>query len=159
MQTPDDNTSNFQMELLQMLNDEINESDSVCLISNQPLEENPIKLACGHKFNYDSIFNEIKSQKNPNHLETQRLYHNELKCPYCRTVQKGLLPSRENYPNVSGVNWPKKYQEIISIRDQHIQSLEKYVRPSNAHWWAIGGFTVGAGAAIGIVYAVAPGLR
>ena len=53
----------------------------------------------------------------------------------------------------------QKYQEIISIRDQHIQSLEKYVRPSNAHWWAIGGFTVGAGAAIGIVYAVAPGLR
>ena len=110
MQTLDDNTSNFQMELLQMLNDEINEDDSVCLISNQPLEENPIKLVCGHKFNYDSIFNEIKSQKNVNHLETQKLYHNELKCPYCRTVQKGLLPSRENYPNVSGVNWPKKYQ-------------------------------------------------
>ena len=42
---------------------------------------------------------------------------------------------------------------------QHIQSLEKYVRPSNAHWWAIGGFTVGAGAAIGIMYAITPGLR
>ena len=110
MQTPNDDTFNFQLELLQMLNNETNEDDSVCLISNQPLEENPIKLVCGHKFNYDSIFNEIKSQKNPNHLETQRLYHNELKCPYCRTVQKGLLPSRENYPNVSGVNWPKKYQ-------------------------------------------------
>ena len=53
----------------------------------------------------------------------------------------------------------QKYQEIISIRDQHIQSLEKYVRPSNAHWWAIGGFTVGAGATIGIMYAIAPGLR
>ena len=53
----------------------------------------------------------------------------------------------------------QKYQEIINIRDQHIQSLEKYVRPSNAHWWAIGGFTVGAGAAIGIMYAITPGLR
>jgi len=53
----------------------------------------------------------------------------------------------------------QKYQEIIDIRDQHIQSLEKYVRPSNAHWWAIGGFTVGAGAAIGIMYAITPGLR
>jgi demethoxyubiquinone hydroxylase (CLK1/Coq7/Cat5 family) len=53
----------------------------------------------------------------------------------------------------------QKFQEIIDIRDQHIQSLEKYVRPSSAHWWAIGGFAVGAGAAIGIVYAVAPGLR
>lgn len=53
----------------------------------------------------------------------------------------------------------QKYQEIISIRDQHIKSLEKYVRPSNAHWWAIGGFTVGAGATIGIMYAIAPGLK
>ena len=53
----------------------------------------------------------------------------------------------------------QKYQEIINIRDQHIQSLEKYVRPSNAHWWAIGGFTVGAGAAIGIMYAIKPGIQ
>lgn len=53
----------------------------------------------------------------------------------------------------------QKYQEIINIRDQHIKSLEKYVRPSNTHWWAIGGFTVGAGAAIGIMYAIKPGIQ
>jgi demethoxyubiquinone hydroxylase (CLK1/Coq7/Cat5 family) len=53
----------------------------------------------------------------------------------------------------------QKYQEIINIRDQHIQSLEKYVRPSNAHWWAIGGFTIGAGATIGIMYAIKPGIQ
>ena len=53
----------------------------------------------------------------------------------------------------------QKYQEIIDIRDQHIQSLEKYVRPSNAHWWVIGGFTVGTGAAIGIMYAIKPGIQ
>ena len=53
----------------------------------------------------------------------------------------------------------QRFTDVINIRDEHIKSLEKYVRPSNAHWWAIGGFTVGAGAAIGIVYAVAPGLR
>ena len=34
-----------------------------CLISNIKLEDTPIKLSCGHKFNYDSIFNEIKQQK------------------------------------------------------------------------------------------------
>ena len=111
MQHNNDDIYDFQKELLEMLIiEDQNETEEVCLISNQPLEENHIKLACGHKFNYDSIFNEIKSQKSPNHLETQRLYHNELKCPYCRTVQKGLLPSKENYPNISGVNWPKKYQ-------------------------------------------------
>ena len=53
----------------------------------------------------------------------------------------------------------QRFTDVISIRDQHIQSLEKYVRPTTAHWWAIGGFTVGAGAAIGIMYAITPGLR
>ena len=53
----------------------------------------------------------------------------------------------------------QRFTDVINIRDEHIQSLEKYVRPSSAHWWAIGGFTVGAGAAIGIMYAITPGLR
>ena len=53
----------------------------------------------------------------------------------------------------------QRFTDVINIRDEHIQSLEKYVRPSNAHWWAIGGFTVGAGAAIGIMYAIKPGLQ
>ena len=53
----------------------------------------------------------------------------------------------------------QKYQEIIDVRGEHIKSLEKYVRPSNAHWWIAAGFVAGAGSAIGIVYAVAPGLR
>ena len=53
----------------------------------------------------------------------------------------------------------QRLTDVVDIRDQHIQSLEKYVRPSNAHWWAIGGFTVGAGAAIGIMYAIKPGFQ
>ena len=92
-----DDNFDFQKELLELLSIEETDDDNICLISNLPLESNFIKLACGHKFNYDSIFNEIKYQKNPNHLETQKLYTHELKCPYCRTVQKGLLPSRDNF--------------------------------------------------------------
>ena len=53
----------------------------------------------------------------------------------------------------------QRLSDVINIRDQHIKSLEKYVRPSTAHWWAIGGFTVGAGAAIGIMYAIKPGIQ
>ncbi len=53
----------------------------------------------------------------------------------------------------------QRLTDMINIRNDHIESLEKYVRPSNSHWWAIGGFTIGAGTAIGIMYAVAPGLR
>ena len=53
----------------------------------------------------------------------------------------------------------QRFTDVINIRDEHIQSLEKYVRPTTAHWWAIGGFTVGAGAAIGIMYAIKPGIQ
>ena len=110
----EDDTFDFQKELFELLSTEDTVNDNVCLISNLPLEDTCIKLACGHKFNYDSIFNEIKYQKNPNHLETQKLYTNELKCPYCRTIQKGLLPSRDNFQNLHGVNWPKKYQYMAN---------------------------------------------
>ncbi len=110
----EDDTFDFQKELFELLSTEDTVNDNVCLISNLPLEDTCVKLVCGHKFNYDSIFNEIKYQKNPNHLETQKLYTNELKCPYCRTIQKGLLPSRDNFQNLHGVNWPKKYQYMAN---------------------------------------------
>jgi hypothetical protein len=111
MQTDKDNDEfDFQKELLELLNTSPTEHDK-CLISNGNLEINHINLKCGHKFNYSALFHEIKYQKTlTNNLEIQKLSQNELKCPYCRTIQKGLLPSRENYNNVIGVNWPKKYQ-------------------------------------------------
>ena len=112
----DDKSLDFQTELLMLLSQESNIEDNLCLISNLQLEENHIKLCCGHKFNYASIFNEVMNQKKSyNHLETQRLSTNEIKCPYCRTVQKGLLPSRDNYDNIYGVNWPKKYQYKANV--------------------------------------------
>jgi hypothetical protein len=101
----------FQKELLELLDSNESDEDNKCLISNVNLDIKYVKLSCGHKFNYNSIFNEIKYQKKHTHyLETQKLSQNELKCPYCRTIQKGLLPSRENFNNIVGVNWPKKHQ-------------------------------------------------
>ena len=52
-----------------------------------------------------------------------------------------------------------RFTDVISIRDQHIKSLEKHVRPSNAHWWVAAGFVAGSATAVGIMYAIAPGLR
>ena len=81
------------------------ETNDRCLIENEPLEENHITLECNHKFNYDAIFNEIKAQKSKNNtLEVQRLKPGELKCPYCRKIQKKLLPPREGYPKLHGIN-------------------------------------------------------
>jgi hypothetical protein len=118
MQNPQDNDQHidFQKELYQLLSQDSSCDDELCLISNLPLDDNPIELSCTHKFNYNSIFNEVKYQKtHSHHLETQKLSHSEIKCPYCRTIQKGLLPCRTNYENITGVNWPKKYQYKSNI--------------------------------------------
>ena len=105
--------TDFNKELLEMLCEEntSNEEENICLISNIELKDNYISLCCGHKFNYDDIFNEIKYQKKQHHnYETQKLYTNQIKCPYCRTVQNGLLPWYEGKTKCTNVNWPPKYQ-------------------------------------------------
>ena len=89
----------------------------VCLITQMPLEENFITLDCKHKFNYLPLFNEVKRQKQDSvlikNLETTRLKINEIKCPYCRTVQPKILPYYiyENAMTyVFGVTFPEKYR-------------------------------------------------
>ena len=47
-----------------------------------------------------------------------------------------------------------KLNELIKIQDEHIKEL----RPQSNIWPAVGGFVVGAGITIGIMYAVKPGL-
>lgn len=119
MQNPQDDIDvnvDFQNELFKLLSEDFSYDDNLCLISNLPLENNHITLYCGHKFNYAPIYNEIKYQKLQYHnLETQKLTHSEIKCPYCRTIQKGLLPCRNNFENIKGVNWPKKNQYKANI--------------------------------------------
>jgi hypothetical protein len=106
------NINNFNKELLELLcQDDKSNNENICLISNTPLQENFVKLCCGHTFNYTPIFNEIKYQKkNPHHYETQKLSSYQIKCPYCRTIQNGLLPYYENSIKCNWVNWPIKYQ-------------------------------------------------
>jgi|UniRef100_A0A6C0C6S3 hypothetical protein len=98
------------------------ENDEVCLIDGSKLSENSIELKCTHKFNYLSILNEINIQRKHNHLETQKISHYQIKCPYCRTVHNGILPYNETLfsEKINGVNWPpskvlktKKCQSIM----------------------------------------------
>ena len=108
------NTADFNSQLLKMLCEDADEEEEVCLISGIPLQEKHITLCCGHKFNYMSIYNEILNQKTiENYKEVQRLKKKEIKCPYCRTIQQGLLPYYSEFPDVKkieGVNWPIKLQ-------------------------------------------------
>ena len=48
----------------------------------------------------------------------------------------------------------KKLNELVRLQDEHIKEL----RPQNNIWPLVGGFIVGAGLSVGIMYVVKPGL-
>lgn len=102
----------FFSELYKSLDDETKlESDiNLCLITNQPLIDKFVELTCGHKFNYISIYNDIYNHKKKfNQMEgkSTSLKVNEIRCPYCRKKQIGVLPYYEELvqEKTNGVNF------------------------------------------------------
>jgi hypothetical protein len=103
----------FYQELYNSLDiDEIynNNDDNLCLITNKPLVEKFIKMECGHKFNYLPLFNDIKNHKQKfNGMEgsSSKLNMNQIRCPYCRKIQIGILPYYEEMElgKIVGVNY------------------------------------------------------
>ena len=85
------------------------EKEKVCLISNTPLDYNTfVTLECGHSFNYKPLFFDIMNHKKKfNSMEKIMLRSLEIRCPYCRNIQKSLLPYYENMgiEKVHGVNY------------------------------------------------------
>jgi len=114
---------NFYEELYKSLDEQEDGNDAiVCLISNKPLEENCVVLSCNHKFNYDSIYNDIYNHKRKyNAMERCALKATQIRCPYCRTIQNMLLPEKEGYKKVHGVNF----------YDEEAENMSKLVIPSN----------------------------
>ena len=53
----------------------------------------------------------------------------------------------------------QRVQDMIMVRDDEISFLRKAFDPPKTHWWLAGGFLLGSASAVGIMYAVAPGLR
>ena len=91
--------------------DETNEAnennETICLISKEPLNDSKITLFCNHSFNYKWIFDEVYNQKKkPASTEIQRVKPNQIKCPYCRRIQNGILPPKLGFDNVIYVNNP-----------------------------------------------------
>jgi len=111
-QTKNDETDNH--DKINLGEDQDQDQDNYCLLTKEPLENIHIKLACGHKFNYVPLYREVVMQKttgmtSTGYYTTHSLKRNEIKCPYCRTVQDKLLPYLE-YDGVNktmGVNHPK----------------------------------------------------
>jgi hypothetical protein len=84
--------------------------DDMCLITNEPLKDRYITLKCNHKFNYIPLFYDIYNHKlkfNSFECSSSRLHSNEIRCPYCRVKQKGVLPYYEDLVSkkVNGVNF------------------------------------------------------
>lgn len=87
------------------------DQDDVCLISAEPLNAFRVVLACGHKFNYESLYQEVLRQKGRlgMHNYYEKMGVHQIKCPYCRTMTNQLLPYIGPHPiikRLSGVNSP-----------------------------------------------------
>ena len=115
---------NFFEELYKSLDIEEGENDeNNCLITNQPLLDKHVILNCGHKFNYTPLYHDILNHKKKfNQMEgsISKLHTNEIRCPYCRKKQIGLLPYYEELglQKVSGVNFydPNKVNECHTYK-------------------------------------------
>jgi hypothetical protein len=104
----------FYSELYKSLDVEENEhkteeDSKLCLITNQPLIDNYFEMDCGHKFNYLPLYFDLKNHKQKfNGMEStaSHLKIDEIRCPYCRKKQKGVLPYYEELglAKINGVN-------------------------------------------------------
>ena len=89
--------------------------DNLCLITNDKLDNEHVELECGHKFNYDAIYNDVYNHKMKyNKMERYPLRSNEIRCPYCRNIQKKLLPTMVDKPNIHGINYFNQEAEMMS---------------------------------------------
>jgi len=118
-------------------NEKTEEDNNLCLITNQALFENYVKLNCGHKFNYGPLFLDLKNHKQKfNGMEgsTGKLAIDEIRCPYCRTKQKGVLPYYEElgFPKINGVNHinPLAISKSTSYKICEFVSLNTLYDPS-----------------------------
>ena len=106
-----ENNINFFDELYKSLDIEENldNNDNICLITKENLCDRFVKMDCGHKFNYLPLFNDILNHKKKfNNMESRSgtLHSNEIRGPYCRNKQTGVLPYYEDLSllKVNGVN-------------------------------------------------------
>tara|TARA_B110000259_G_scaffold169646_1_gene199705 strand:+ start:623 stop:1276 length:654 start_codon:yes stop_codon:yes gene_type:complete len=84
---------------------------NLCLITNNKLDCNSIKLECNHQFNYEPLYNEVVYQKTKKLLDNSKLKVNEMKCPYCRSITNRLLPCYKYYSvkSIRGVTFPEEH--------------------------------------------------
>jgi len=113
--------------------DEDEDENEICLITREKLENNFIKLDCGHSFNYLPLYKELKEQKTKKILDNAKLKINEIKCPYCRIKSQLILPSFNKYyetKSVIGVNFPKKSCYILNNCEHYNKKTKTFCNDS-----------------------------
>jgi len=127
----------FYNELYKSLDIDDNlDDENTCLITNEPLTNNFVQLQCKHKFNYFPLYNDIKNHKQKfNTLEglKSQLKYDEIRCPYCRNKQTGLLTYYEELglPQLHGVNYidPNRKNRPV-INTNNVYTSCKYLTPN-----------------------------
>lgn len=113
--------TNMEIEMSQT------QENDFCLISNNLLNETAVQLKCGHKFNYVPLYKDIVNHKKKFiQLESQYYLKSEIRCPYCRTKQNGLLPYYDlpGVIKIEGVN----HNESCSInQDTYVLGLCQFI--------------------------------
>jgi len=116
-------------------NEEKTEDDkNTCLITNEPLIDKHVTLNCGHKFNYIPIYNDILNHKKKfNNMESSSgmLNTNEIRCPYCRTKQPGVLPYYKELglKKINGVNYYINNNQRI-YNNNYVYHKCEYLHPN-----------------------------
>jgi hypothetical protein len=88
-------------------------TDTVCLVTGEPLGENAITLPCSHQFNYAALFAELvvlrRTGSRP--YDTNYVSRREMRCPYCRARSSGILPYVPTVVSerTPGVNAPQRF--------------------------------------------------
>lgn len=84
-------------------NEESDLTHNYCLISNEKIPiKDGVRLPCNHFFSYECLYNEMLYN-----ILYKKLKGKAIKCPYCRTIHNGILPYREGYKEILGLNYPE----------------------------------------------------
>jgi len=112
-----------------VLNEEKNcfDESNICLISCEQLTNKYITMDCGHKFNYLPLFKDISNHKLKFNSMESRINHlklDEIRCPYCRKKQTGILPYYEEFglEKINGVNIINE----IKNKESNLSYFNKY---------------------------------
>jgi len=117
------NSAEFNTLLLESNNDKLNIVDTyneICLITGEKLMENHITLSCKHTFNYEPLYNDVKSYKS----SKNNLSFTQMKCPYCRSVENKILPYFKigNVRRIYGVNHPMQNSILLNYCEVKMKS-------------------------------------